>query len=95
MIAIRKNVLVEQVFTKKISLIIANADDTKPSTDEYNNVIKLVQLGKECPTDELKIGDVLHLNNYASPLKVVTKSKTDKIITNLAIYNYEDIVGKD
>lgn len=91
---IRKNVLIEQTFTKKTSLII-HSPDGEPSADEYDVSTKLVQLGGECPTDELSPGDTVFLNNYATPLKVERVSKTDEKLVNNAIFNYDDIVGKE
>tara|TARA_R110000796_G_scaffold118353_2_gene231936 strand:- start:398 stop:688 length:291 start_codon:yes stop_codon:yes gene_type:complete len=94
--AIGKNILVEQIFTKKKgSVIIVDIDNKKPSADKYDNKIKLVQLGKGCSTEEISVGDILFLNNYATPLKVEIKSKTEKKVVNLAIYNFEDVVGKE
>ena len=94
--AIGKNILVEQIFTiKKGSVIILDLDGEKPSADKYDNKIKLVQLGEHCPTEEIGVGDFIFLNNYATPLKVEVKSKTEKKVVNLAIYNFEDVVGKE
>ena len=94
--AIGKNILVEQIFTiKKGSVIILDLDGEKPSADKYDNKIKLVQLGKDCSTEELKVGDFIFLNNYATPLKVEVKSKTERKVVNLAIYNISDVVGKE
>lgn len=95
--AIRKNVLLEQKFTKKIHTIITSIDQSKPSEEEYKVVIKVLQLGAECPTNEIKEGDIVFLNNYASPLKVekVSGKVGDNEIINKTIFSYEDIVGKE
>ena len=92
--AVRNNVLVKRVFTKKTSLIIANLDGT-PSADEFDIVTTIEGLGDECPKEEIKVGDVIHLNIYASPKRVEKVTKEDKLVVNLCIYAYDDIVGKE
>jgi len=93
--AIGKNVLLEQIFTKKTSLIIVNANDDKPSAEEYDVTTKLVQMGADCPLNELEVGDTIFLNNYATPLRVERVSKTDEKLVNNTIFAYGDIVGKE
>ena len=95
--AIRDRVLIEQTFTKKISTLITSLDQSKPSADEYKVITKLLQLGGEIKDSELQIGDIIFLNNFATPQKVEKISGevgSDKIV-NHAIFSYDDIIGKE
>lgn len=96
--AVRKYVLIEQKFTKKGTSSIILPEGVKDQEAlKYDVVLTLKQMGKECPTDELEIGDKVLINQYAQPTRVNNISgsltKDDNEIINEAIYSYDDIVG--
>lgn len=85
-----KRVLIEQTLTKKESKIIMAG---KNNEDSFNTSYKVLALGPECPTDEIKIGDIPIFGKYGEPqsIKILEKSE-EKMIAHI-IVPYDDIIG--
>jgi len=92
--AIGRRVLVEIITTKKQRHIIVG--DKQAPEDEFTTTYKILQMGPDCPTDEVKVGDIPIFEAHG----VFVGSKTIKEVKNVeltrhAIIAYDEIAGID
>lgn len=88
-----KRVLVEQKMTEKKSLLIV--PDNVTQEEKFDFKFTVLQLGDECPTDLLKVGDSPVFAKYVQfhATKVVKKDAKEMIVH--VIVHYDDIAAID
>lgn len=92
--AVRNKVLVEQTYTKVVkSIHLLNEDKDTGDTNKWTMESKLLQLGAEVETTEIKEGDKILLSPYASCLASKEVSSEDGIKVRHEVYDYTDIVA--
>ena len=88
-----KRVLIEQKMVKKKSVIIRT--NNSKEEDVYDIHFKVLQLGSECPENEIKVGDTPIFGKHTQFNTVKVLKKTEKEVILNAIIHYDDIEGID
>jgi hypothetical protein len=90
---IGKRLLVEQIMTKEVS----NIHRLEKAKDEnFVSTFKILEIGKECPTDEgVKVGDIPIFSKHVDFHGVNKISQeTNKVVLHVIVY-YDDLIGLD
>ena len=90
--AIGRRVLVEIITTKKQRHIIVG--DKQAPEDEFTTTYKVLQMGPDCPPEEVKVGDVpiFEAHGIFVGSKTIEETKGVKL-TRHAIISYDEIAG--
>ena len=85
-------VLIEQIMTKKDSLIITTASED--DKDQFNVTSKVIALGSQLK-EKIKVGDIPILHKFAQADTIVNvdKSEDGKVVTLQLIMDCERITG--
>lgn len=86
-------ILVEQVMTRKSTLIQANI---KKDAEENFDIKRVVlQVGPDVPPGTIEVGDIPIFGKYAEPTSVKIFEKSDQVVKALLVMEYENIVAID
>ncbi|MGL6064238.1 MAG: hypothetical protein ACRC0V_08495 [Fusobacteriaceae bacterium] len=88
---IGNRVIVEVTQTEKVGKLFI-PEKAKENNKNYALSYKIAQIGKDCPKDVIKEGDIPIFSQYAAPLSVKVL-EVNKLFHS--IYNFEDIIGID
>lgn len=101
MIPTGERLLVEQYATRTVKKVFASKKEalqgSTPSAEDYvTESFTIKKLSKSCSNpDGLKVGDIILVGTYFKPSVVETTFKSDEVIKQDLIVEYNDIVGID